>query len=647
MKFFNSVDQIKNPTEYKNTTKKALKKVGGAPEKFFYVEKFKFEGGKVAPLLLIGEVTKDILSELKESMTSAAVEGKVKRKDDAQLAFAPKKGSLTPSKLIAVCRGAGSDEEPTVGSLSDEEEAVGRAKDAREAELEALRNSTARPGFQNRKEDAKSNLANMLNRTGRDGDAATRDTAREKMAGEILGKMEKATNERNAVVSPDKPESHHVSAHGPGSDQVSRLVGGHRADEITADAAAGTLPAGKVKLKGNKAGMADAEVPAYDKVGEGASNVSGAFNSNVGMLHALEEAYSQANQLDSYLSSVLKKETDAEYARVMALPDAAAILRPLKIARKALDHVQAELKKPGLPESKIKGLQSQTVQLKARVEAESTNLQNFIKTNQAKVDLGAAGATNQERFVRVVKPGTTGEKGFEEEGLGTGLELDKAHGSQKAKANIATPGKTAEEVMQERFENIKTTKGQKAARVVMDPAFVVDEKTGKKRRAGWDVQTAFPVSDAPDKDLHGEGNAERMVGRSAKIKAKTIEVNVAKQEEKTAKTAYDQAKKKREQADGAIVAKESKALPPLKKKMDLAKQAADAAAGTADADKTQKAFEAARTAHDNMVGVIATAKSAAANFLATEQGLEGPALAARAKLDKLTLELETLESSAE
>src|SRR5215467_10048080 len=101
MKVFDKPEQVTNRAAYKKTVGPGLKKLSGAPEKFVYVEKFKFSD-KVAPLLLVGEVSKDLLADIKDSMTTAAVEGKVKRSADKQLTFAPKKGTVAQGKLEAV-----------------------------------------------------------------------------------------------------------------------------------------------------------------------------------------------------------------------------------------------------------------------------------------------------------------------------------------------------------------------------------------------------------------------------------------------------------------------------------------------------------------------------------------------------------------
>ena len=287
MKVFQKAEQITNRSTYKATALSGLKKVSGAPEKFLYVEKFKF-ADKEAPLLLVGEVPKDVLADIKDKMKTTAVEGKVKRSAATELIFAPAKGNLVPDKVDALIKAVGGKDTSTVGKLDEDEAAVGRAKDQREEELEKLRAANDKNAFQNRKEDAKSAIMNSLQATGRSEDPKIRDAKRDQMSGQILGQMEKSVNERNAVLDPKKAEAHHVTAHGPDSDQVSRLVSGHRNDEILKDKAKGPLPT--TTLSGNAA-LGDKQVPVYAKVGEGASNISGAFTSNTAMLHAIEEAY--------------------------------------------------------------------------------------------------------------------------------------------------------------------------------------------------------------------------------------------------------------------------------------------------------------------------------------------------------------------
>ena len=189
---------------------------------------------------------------------------------------------------------------------------------------------------------------------------------------------------------------------------------------------------------------------------------------------------------------------------MMALPDAQTSLKRLQIARKTVAFLQGELKKPNPNPTSVASYKSQIEKLEAGVKVDYKNLQDFVKANTAKPAAAPELGVGNERLARTVKPGTTGQKGFAEQGLGTGYEIDPALGKQAAKSDVAQGGKTAEQVMQERYENISVTKGQQTAKVVMDPAYVDDGKGGK-RRAGWDVQTAYPVNDAANPAINAPG----------------------------------------------------------------------------------------------------------------------------------------------
>ena len=129
---------------------------------------------------------------------------------------------------------------------------------------------------------------------------------RETYSGKVLMDMEKSTQARqkaeNATKDPgsQRPLTHAVSGHGKGTDQVGRLVHGRRNDEMMEDVHAGTTPGSSVSLTGNKHGMGDMTTPAYDKVGSDPKNISGAFSSHRGMLHAVTEGFAQASMLDAH-----------------------------------------------------------------------------------------------------------------------------------------------------------------------------------------------------------------------------------------------------------------------------------------------------------------------------------------------------------
>jgi len=102
--------------------------------------------------------------------------------------------------------------------------------------------------------------------------------------------------QRDALPTP-KPLSHAVSAHGPGTDQVSRLVHGQRGDGKSA------ATDNTIQLTGNTKGVPDATVTAATNVGGNPSNRAGAFNSATGMLEVSREAFAQADMVSRYATN--------------------------------------------------------------------------------------------------------------------------------------------------------------------------------------------------------------------------------------------------------------------------------------------------------------------------------------------------------
>jgi hypothetical protein len=129
---------------------------------------------------------------------------------------------------------------------------------------------------------------------------------REDYSGRVLADMESSTQKRqklaNASAAPDqqRPLTHAVSGHGKGTDQVGRLVHGRRNDEIAHDKALGAAPSTSVALGANQHGLGDTATPEYTTVGSDPKNISGAFTTNRGMLHAVESGFAQATMLESH-----------------------------------------------------------------------------------------------------------------------------------------------------------------------------------------------------------------------------------------------------------------------------------------------------------------------------------------------------------
>ncbi|MFO0751026.1 MAG: hypothetical protein U1F43_35935 [Myxococcota bacterium] len=145
-------------------------------------------------------------------------------------------------------------------------------------------------------------LDKHLHDTGRnDLESEEANEKRETITGKILSGIESSTQEnqtmRDKVTKAPKPspKAHPVSAHGKGSNQVARLVSGHRGDEVD------SLKGGKeVTLDGNKNGLGPTSVPDVDTVGSAPSNTTGAFTTNQGMLHVIGEAFAQGNMIESF-----------------------------------------------------------------------------------------------------------------------------------------------------------------------------------------------------------------------------------------------------------------------------------------------------------------------------------------------------------
>jgi hypothetical protein len=484
------LDDLKDFATYKLDLAKSLAKVGKVPAPIVFVKKFQFTT-KAGPMALVGPLD----SKFKAALVAQKIPmklGKCVRRDDGKIVL----DALNAIEVNAAFEAAAVKEEIDPNG-NFEKTGLGKAANA---------------------------LDKLLNESGRaTGDEGKRD----QMAGKILQGMEKATNERNKQIDPSKPESHHVSAHGPGTDQVTRLVAGRRPDEVQDETAKGKTPTKTVKLTGNKHGVPDQEVPVYDKTGQNTSNRSGAFSSNTAMLHAIEEAYAQASQLDGYLGQIMTEAFKDNNKKVMEMPEVSEALGKLQNARKAAQLVAAQLKKNGMQYTQVVQLKEQVNTLTTKANTLAEAFEKVFKANGGDKlvrpdDMNVGGG----RLVRTV--GSKTGEGFLPKGLGVGLEavgVDK----QKKGDKIATGGKSVEQVMQERFENIKPVGNQTSARVVMDPAYVKDDK-GNMRRAGWDMQTAFPQEGTAQDSFSNPKVTKKFVEANKAIKTielQLVEINKA------------------------------------------------------------------------------------------------------------------------
>ena len=529
------IEDLQDFAKYKADLVKSLARIRKVPVVVTYVKRFQFKT-KAAPLALVGAVD----SGLKAALVGQKVEmkvGKCVRRDDGKLVL----DALNAFQLQEVLKGAAAPEE------------IDANGDFKKTGLGSL-----------------AETVDKLDKHMKDSGRATSDQAkREEAAAKILEGMEDSTNKRNAKVSPGKAPAHHVSAHGPGTDQISRLVAGRRSDEVHDEQAQGKTPVAKVKLTGNPDGIADTEVPVYDKVGQNPSNVAGSFKTNVAMLQALEEAYAQVTQLDAHLAALEKDAFAKNYEKALAVPAVSAALLKVQAARKSAQAAKVGLKKPGLNGPQVQLLTEHVKKLEATATAAADDFQKELKANGGTdpIPRPPEMAVGDKRFVRNVTPGSPTAEGI---GQGVVIEDSSPVGKQKAKASIADGVKTAEQVMQERFEEIKLTGPQQKATVVMDPAYVQDDK-GVKRRAGWDVQTAFPNDDPGQKPLQDPAVAEEFVKLSRIVADLEGQLEAARARKDGATVKYDAAKKKADAHAGAIKAKEDKGLDGLKKGLAAAK----------------------------------------------------------------------------
>lgn len=306
---------------------------------------------------------------------------------------------------------------------------------------------------------------------------------REAYSGKILLDMENTTRERQKAQG-GGALAHGVLGHGKGTDQISRMVHGRRNDELVEDQHEGRAPGEVVKLTGNKHKEEDQEVAKYSTVGSDPSNTSGAFTSNIGMLHVVESAFAQASMLSA--------------------------------------------------------------EEEARKEIDGSSL-------------------SDERFVTTVEgPGG---------GIGYNLELDDPSIGSLEPGQAIDPA-----TMQTRFEHIQRTDGLKNATVVLDPAYVGDGP--QKKRAGWQMQTAFAHNNAPGTRLDSPEDVEDFA------KAKNAR-RQAELELKQAQKRLDDATKRHQDNGNKIVAV-GKAIVSIKKGVDGRKNSLANAQGDEARAKAQQ-----------------------------------------------------------
>jgi hypothetical protein len=335
------------------------------------------------------------------------------------------------------------------------------------------------------------------------------------------------------------------------------------------------------------------------------------------MLHVIEEAYAQAAQLDTYIAAELKKQYDAQMEAVQSDPAVDALATKLRAARTTIKDAQVRLKttkEKAAAQKLVQEIQKQEASIRALGE----QLRNAVESAKSMLPSERPLEPNQRRVAFDVA-----DDGNSEEGLGRGLKIDDADNplplpdKPGAALNAKDLTKTNEEIMQDRFKKIKQTDPIKSGTVVMDPSYVVDE-TGKKRRAGWDVQTAFPSGRAPNAPLQDKAEAKKFVDKGRE----EIRVDGLKAAAKEATAVYEKAKSDRERL--------SKSIDDTKKnKQHWPKQLEGAQKKLALAEKNLEKAEASRIASG-----IAEAKEElvrARNALQVEK--DKPARLAKAEAD--------------
>ncbi len=108
---FKDFKSIFNYDKYKAGIKTDLEHVSGDRSKFLYFDKFKFENGKVAPLLLVGPVPKEILAEVKTRVKEREpAQGRVTVKTEAGekgVTLTTTRGKVPPDQLEKAVRATG------------------------------------------------------------------------------------------------------------------------------------------------------------------------------------------------------------------------------------------------------------------------------------------------------------------------------------------------------------------------------------------------------------------------------------------------------------------------------------------------------------------------------------------------------------
>ncbi len=577
--FFESAADVSAPETYKKKLKPALLKIGNNRDRFTYFEQFKFDNG-TRPVLIPGKLDPAVSKELAKKGQKLA-SGFCTFAQDTGLSLAVTKGVVDQDKVQKSLKLAGLTCNVTVTEGTDTD-----------AELEGMQDGAAVSGKV--KEFGAMLEQHLAGKTTED---------REDHARLALEMGERATN---ADKTGDQPHAHSLSAHGPGTDQTPRLVAGYRADQVTQGEADGSLPA-SVTL--NTPDGATTTVPGFDKVGDAPSNVSSAFASATAMLAAVEEAFAQVAQLESFIAKELKHAKDD--TRVLQNPAVKDALTALVASRKLVDAAKAKVEATRSARGGGGNIKADLAEVARLTTLLDHDAQAFKDAKQVAMDaLPKIAPTTMadKRVDRTVEPGME---------IGTSYATT---GAALQKGAAITPGD-----MQTRLDNMTATKKLTKATVVLDPAFVTNPD-GSKSRAGWQVQTAFPTTEGDERRTIGQPEyvVMRMTERLAKsddimkkADARRVELKLKETADLKAKKAADNAF---ENANRPVFeTPEGQAVDPA------AQLAADQAAALAEEAKKTLAATRAALAQASLVFDAATK---------SRDEAEAGAKAAQKQLDK-------------
>jgi len=365
-----------------------------------------------------------------------------------------------------------------------------------------------------------------------------RQNNREEMSQKILGWTEDAANATKNGAN----LAHAVSAHGPGTDQMPRLVTGRRADEVAKEKKDNKTPPTNVTLK-TVPGGTDVEMPAWDTVGDDPSNVSSRFGSATQMLLTVEEAFAQAALLQSRIAAEAK-ETDKAAMKVKEVKDAADALGKARTTE-GKARLAAKTAKEAL-EKAVEDAKSAEQPAKAKAEEKVETLRKDLETKvatyaEANKAIDAAIEKLRAEKQKAV-PGSTRSTigdGREKLVLAPGGEIGESFKVGDDEKPLESGAPITPEDMKRRHASVTNTKGIKTATVIMDPAHVEDE-FGQKHKAGFQIQTAFPsTGEAPQRDVTADDYKKIRAKEDGTAALDPARAEIAKAEQAKAKVAED------------------------------------------------------------------------------------------------------------